>query len=452
MDRIIIRVENLGKIYSIGKREEQRANLSERLNNAVLAPLRRIRGTARSGTSDRTIWALRDVSFEVNHGESVGIVGPNGAGKSTLLKLLSGLTSPTEGRIRIRGRVGSMLEIGTGFNPELSGRENIFLNGVILGMNKAEIENKFDEIVAFSGVEKFLDMPVKRYSSGMRVRLAFSVLAHLEPEILLIDEVLSVGDAAFRRKSMAKMEELIRGGRTVLFVSHNEAAISNLCDWAMRLENGRVVDRGLSAEVVRRYLEDQLGTDATTVGRASFDPDPSREMRLRSVTILNHLGEQSARLEAGQPFRIRIAYDVNEPVSSAHVMCLVRTVDGVNVFGSSDADCAPERLRERRVGSYTAEFEVPEYILGTGRYSLAVNLSIPFRRFLDRHESTVYFTVVDHSSIHAQWYEGRRPGILGFDLPWTYLDGEPVPDAGSGHNRHEVSEWRYKDLIARPKP
>jgi lipopolysaccharide transport system ATP-binding protein len=269
MEDIAIRVENLGKQYHLGKREAQSSSLAERLQSLLLPPFRHRGRGGQASSSQETIWALKDLSFQVKRGEAVGVIGPNGAGKSTLLKLLSGLTAPTEGRITIRGRVGSMLEIGTGFNPELSGRENVFLNGVILGMKRREVERRFDEIVDFSGVERFLDMPVKRYSSGMRVRLAFSVIAHLEAEILLIDEVLSVGDAAFRKKSMTKMEELIRGGRTVLFVSHNERAVAGLCDWAMRLEEGRIVDQGESAEVVGNYMEAQQRPGGPFEGNAA---------------------------------------------------------------------------------------------------------------------------------------------------------------------------------------
>jgi lipopolysaccharide transport system ATP-binding protein len=429
MDDTVIRVENLSKVYDIGKIEVQRLNLTERIQGALLAPFRGQRSHSNS-SSERILWALKDVSFEVRRGEALGIIGPNGAGKSTLLKLLSGLTAPTEGRVVIRGRVGSMLEIGTGFNPELSGRENIFLNGVILGMKRREIERKFDQIVGFSGVERFLDMPVKRYSSGMRVRLAFSVIAHLDPEILLIDEVLSVGDAAFRRKSMNKMEELIRGGRTVLFVSHNEKAISDLCDSAIRLDDGRVVDRGPSADVVRGYLEEELGYRGRTAGQVTVEADPSRPMRLRSISILDHDEQVATKVEMGQPFRIRVSYDVNQPITSSHVICFVKTTDGVDVLGSGDADCEPRRLGERLVGHYTAEFEMPSFALGEGRYSVTVSLGVPFQSVFDRHDSVIQFEVVDNSSVRRTWYVQRRPGILGFDLPWIYLNGEPVRRPG----------------------
>jgi len=435
MNDIAVRVENLSKLYHIGKGEGQRSGIARRLRRALLAPSRAHGDGGQTMPREDTIWALKDISFEVGRGEAVGIIGPNGAGKSTLLKLLSGLTAPTEGRITIRGRIGSMLEIGTGFNPELTGRENVFLNGVILGMKRLEVQRKFDEIVAFSGVEKFLDMPVKRYSSGMRVRLAFSVIAHLEPEILLIDEVLSVGDAAFRRKSMSKMQDLIRGGRTVLFVSHNEKAVSDLCDWAIRLKDGLIVDRGPSEEIVQLYLEEQLGAEAVSAGYAQLEPDTSRPLRLRAVTILDHGGNPAGQVEMGQPFRVRVEYDVNQPVDSSHVICFVQTADGTNVLGSGDADCAPFRLGRRKVGSYRAEFELPPFILGEGRYSLTVSLGVPFQSVFDRHESLLRFEVVDNSSVHRMWYPKRRPGILGLDLPWTYLDGEPVGEAGQGFER-----------------
>jgi len=224
MNDVAIRVENLGKLYHLGKRERYRT-LRDTLVASIAAPFRRLRSGPSSSGGPETIWALKDVSFEVKHGEVIGIIGRNGAGKSTLLKILSRITEPTEGQATISGRVGSLLEVGTGFHPELTGRDNIFLNGAILGMKKAEIERKFDEIVAFAEVERFIDTPVKHYSSGMYVRLAFAVAAHLEPEILIVDEVLAVGDVAFQKKCLGKMGEASRSGRTVLFVSHNMAAV-----------------------------------------------------------------------------------------------------------------------------------------------------------------------------------------------------------------------------------
>ncbi len=262
MNEIAIKVENLSKRYRIGRKEEIHDTFAAAAVDWIKRPgknLRRLRRLTRFGENghdpEDIIWALKDVSFEVKRGEVVGIIGRNGAGKSTLLKILSRITHPTNGRVELHGRVSSLLEVGTGFHPELSGRENIYLNGTILGMRKAEIDRKFDEIVDFSGVEKFIDTAVKRYSSGMRVRLAFSVAAHLEPEILLVDEVLAVGDAEFQKKCLGKMGEVARGGRTVLFVSHNMLAIQNLCHNTMWLNNGEVVSIGKTKRVISKYLK-----------------------------------------------------------------------------------------------------------------------------------------------------------------------------------------------------
>jgi lipopolysaccharide transport system ATP-binding protein len=255
--RPIIRVENLGKEYRIGARQAPYSTLRESLAQAAFAPFNRVRrllsNTLTPNPEPERIWALKDVSFEVQPGEVVGIIGRNGAGKSTLLKLLSRITEPTTGRIDLYGRVGSLLEVGTGFHPELTGRDNIYLNGAILGMSRHEITRRFDEIVAFAEIEAFLDTPVKRYSSGMYVRLAFAVAAHMEPEILIVDEVLAVGDGSFQKKCLKKMEDVGRHGRTVLFVSHNMQAVTRLCQRAILLGQGTVLAEGRSAHVASRY-------------------------------------------------------------------------------------------------------------------------------------------------------------------------------------------------------
>ncbi len=286
MGEPVIRVESLGKRYKIGRVAPAARTWSATLSSALGAHLRRLRLLSDRGDEDEFIWALRDLSFEVQPGEAVGIIGRNGSGKSTLLKILSRVVCPTVGRAVIRGRVGSLLEVGTGFHPELTGRENIFLNGAILGMSRVEIRRKFDEIVAFSEIERFLDTPVKRYSSGMYVRLAFAVAAHLDPEILLVDEVLAVGDAAFQRKCLGKMGAVTAEGRTVLFVSHNTLAVEALCQRALLLEQGRLADAGPAARVAARYMADMLE-------QARGALEAGRTRHIRAVRVMTAGGAAS---------------------------------------------------------------------------------------------------------------------------------------------------------------
>ena len=312
MSDIAIRVENLSKQYRIGgpQGRYKYKSLREELIKAVQAPLRRLSSAVRGEStivSNETIWALKDVSFEVKRGQVVGIIGRNGAGKTTLLKILSRITEPTEGYAEIHGRVSSLLEVGTGFHPELTGRENIYLNGAILGMKRAEIERKFDEIVAFSEVEKFIDTPMKRYSSGMYVRLAFAVAAHLEPEILLVDEVLAVGDVAFQQKCLGKMGNVAKEGRTVLFVSHNMAAISALCSRACLLNNGKLIENGEVRSVIGRYLETIKSIVRVPLTERA-DRGGNGRVRFTDVRILNSNGEPVETVASGQNVRISIGY------------------------------------------------------------------------------------------------------------------------------------------------
>jgi lipopolysaccharide transport system ATP-binding protein len=314
----MIKVSNLGKRYTIRHNQPRRRGyrrLSEDLVGALTWPARKFRtattpssnGQVASLTKCEEFWALSEVDFEVQQGDVVGIIGRNGAGKSTLLKLLSRITEPTTGRIELHGRVASLLEVGTGFHPELTGRENIFLNGAILGMTRAEIKRKFDEIVAFAEVEKFLDTPVKRYSSGMHVRLAFAVAAHLEPEILLVDEVLAVGDAEFQKKCLGKMEDVSRGGRTVLFVSHNMGAVSNLCGKGIVLDRGRTDFHGEVDVAVRHYLA-RLGGHANYDLSSRTDRQGSGGLRFERVQITDAFGNPCAAVRSGDTIEIRIAY------------------------------------------------------------------------------------------------------------------------------------------------
>jgi len=339
-----ISVEHLSKQYRINAVGGSYRTLRESLMEGAAALWQRLRGRAPAGASGddgaAELWALKDVSFEVEPGEVLGVVGRNGAGKSTLLKVLSRITSPTAGQVDLRGRVGSLLEVGTGFHPELTGRENIFLNGAILGMSRREVARKFDDIVDFAEISRFLDTPVKRYSSGMYTRLAFAVASHLEPEILIVDEVLAVGDAAFQQKCLGKMGQVSRQGRTVLFVSHNMTAVKALCTRALLMEAGRVALDGDVDEVVNRYLT--AGTDMARTGIIPEDAprlrDVPDEARFRSVRLTDLEGRELSQLYFGQPFRVNFVCDVLKDISDGHFEVSLSTLDGTQVTYSTTLD------------------------------------------------------------------------------------------------------------------
>jgi lipopolysaccharide transport system ATP-binding protein len=313
-----IEVRNLGKKFRIGGKQMQDNTFAEALWHSITGPIRRTRSLLQNqlpSFADVDFWALREITFDVAEGEVMGIIGANGAGKSTLLKLLTRISAPSEGYARIRGRVSSLLEVGTGFHPELTGRENVFMNGTILGMRQDEIRAKFDEIVDFSGVEAFIDTPVKRYSSGMQMRLAFSVAAHLEPEVLLVDEVLSVGDADFRRKSLGKMREATKSGRTVLTASHNMASIQNLCDRAILLERGRIVMADIADKVVAEYLQRSYGGESSAVVDLSHRPsrkEGSPPTVFQKIRVLDGSGQPSPVIQVGQPLVLELTLDTDD--------------------------------------------------------------------------------------------------------------------------------------------
>ena len=311
MSRTVISVQNLGKEYIIGGRENANETFREMVVSTAAAPFRHLKRLSGRVAPEERIWALKDVCFEVKEGEVVGVIGRNGAGKSTLLKILSRITAPTTGRVEIRGRVSSLLEVGTGFHPELTGRENIYLNGAILGMSRAEIDRKFDEIVDFAGVQTFLDTPVKRYSSGMQVRLAFAVAAHLEPEILIVDEVLAVGDAEFQRRCLGKMEEVARGGRTVLFVSHNMPAVTSLCSRAILLVDGKL---------------DRQGDVRGTVGAYLGDGRPATSIKGRQIQATGNL--EISKLSSGPAVILHFIVNLKGPLDAPHIALGVNDVEG----------------------------------------------------------------------------------------------------------------------------
>jgi lipopolysaccharide transport system ATP-binding protein len=317
-----ITVENLGKRYTIGHQRANGDGMRHAIEGAMREPLAWLRSIRQKKLQQADFWALKDVSFQAKQGEVIGIIGGNGAGKSTLLKILSRITPPTEGRIRIDGRIASLLEVGTGFHQELTGRENIFLNGAILGMPRAEIIRKFDEIVEFSGVEEFLDTPVKRYSSGMYVRLAFAVAAHLEPEILIVDEVLAVGDTTFQKKCLGKMESFAQSGRTVLFVSHNMEAIRTLCQRGIWLKDGGLHKDGRADEIVEDYFNSMSS-------ELSFSyENPEYGLIVRKVLLKNDLGEESSQFRPGEDLTVEISYDAQRPIEQPYIVLGVQGING----------------------------------------------------------------------------------------------------------------------------
>ena len=380
-----------------------------------LAALASGRRAKRGGKEE--FWALRDVSFEVGEGERVGIIGRNGAGKSTLLKILSRITEPTRGRATIRGRVASLLEVGTGFHPELTGKENIFLNGAILGMSRAEIRRRFDEIVAFAEVERFLDTPVKRYSSGMYVRLAFSVAAHLEPDILLVDEVLAVGDGAFQRKCLGRMGEVSRQGRTILFVSHNMQAVRHLCSRAIWLKDGGIQAAGSSEAVVRDYLL-QIGDEAAAHDLAdviaALPPDPT--FVLKDVAILQD-GRRTSDLVNGRPVEIRVAYDVRQSAAGLHVYFQLLDAEGtllVESIHNGDAEPVPVVAP----GSYVSRVALPANFLAPTPYTLRFFAGISHVRSLLPEPLTVAINVQSQGIVNRAYPGYQSPAKLMPHLPW----------------------------------
>jgi lipopolysaccharide transport system ATP-binding protein len=425
-DAIIV-VENVSKRYQLGQSADDRyATLRDVITNQARAFVRRTRRNDGNRATGE-FWALRDVSFGVQAGEVVGIIGRNGAGKSTLLKILSRITEPTEGRVRIRGRVASLLEVGTGFHPELTGRENIYLNGAILGMSRAEIRSKFDEIVAFAEVERFLGTPVKRYSSGMYIRLAFAVAAHLEPEILIVDEVLAVGDAAFQRKCLDKMEDVGHQGKTVLFVSHNMPAMTRLCGRAVMLTDGQVVADGLTHSVVAAYLSSGVGTKAERSWPTESAPGDD-VARLRVVRVVNEDGVTTEALDIRRLIGVEIEFDV---LAANRVLVPnfgIRNEDGVIVCHPHDWQ-SDWRGRVRPLGRHKRVAWIPRNFMAEGTFFIDVQISSydpVVTHCLERQ--AVAFQVVDTRDGDSARgdYAGPFPGVVRPILRWSDRTIPPV--------------------------
>jgi lipopolysaccharide transport system ATP-binding protein len=415
MSQNAIVVENLSKRYRIGKAPVARGGS---LWQRIISPFHYLTTTLQAATEEETLWALRDISFEVKAGEVVGIVGHNGAGKSTLLKILSRITEPTDGQATVRGRVGSLLEVGTGFHPELTGRENVFLSGTILGMRSAEIKSKFDEIVAFAGVEKFLDTPVKRYSSGMYVRLAFAVAAHLEPEILLVDEVLAVGDAAFQKQCLGKMSDVAVAGRTVLFVSHNMVAMQNLCERVMWFDHGQIVDQGQTSEVLAKYLAVSSPSTRERIWHEPKSAPGNETVRLQRIAAYPASDQPAEVISRSSPINIEIEYWNYVPNSQLHTVLYLHTEQQVAAFTTSSID-TDTLAREARlpIGLIRSVCHIPGNFLNTGIYRISVAIVQNGHRTIFRQNDMISFEVLDLEKRHGTWY-GKEVGAVRPMLDW----------------------------------
>ena len=417
-----IRVSSLGKRFQLGAKTESYTTFREAIKEAVQAPLRRFRhlaGFSRAPQIDQPgeFWALRDVSFEIAPGDVVGVVGRNGAGKSTLLKILSQITSPTTGCVEIAGRVASLLEVGTGFHPELTGRENIRLNGAILGMTRREIQDKFDQIVTFAEVEQFLDTPVKRYSSGMYMRLAFAVAAHLDPEILIIDEVLAVGDASFQKKCLGRLGEVAAGGRTVIFVSHNMQAVNRLCNRGILLSRGQVVANGPVDEVVQHYMTDGNHSPAEREWSPGDAPGDN-VARLVAARVINEAGQTTQTSDIRHSVGIEFEYDVLTSGESLVPNIHLYNSDGICVFASNGWQ---NTSRSRSRGRHRSTVWIPGNFLSEGTFSVAIALSTlePIMVHFWSPDS-LSFQVVDTMEGESARgpYAGQFPGVVRPLLPW----------------------------------
>jgi lipopolysaccharide transport system ATP-binding protein len=411
----VIHIDGLAKRYRIGVQTAQHGRLTESMWNGISSVFGRGHGGELSDHVDeREFWALRGVDLEVNQGDVLGVVGRNGAGKTTLLKILARITEPTEGYAELHGQVGALLEVGTGFHPELTGRENIFLNGGILGMGRQEIRSKFDEIVAFAEVEKFIDTPVKRYSSGMFVRLAFAVAAHLEPEILIIDEVLAVGDVNFQRKCLGKMGQVAREGRTVIFVSHNTGAVAELCTRAVLLEAGQKVAEGSVQHVLDEYAQLMAASGGT---RRELARDPALDASIVGVEVRGPDGEERDGFDLAEPVEIAIRYQVDTRIHTYQlVMGLAR--NGVRLIHSFDTDELSE-IPVRDPGVYEAVWRVPPVTLKAGLYTIDLGAGTA-EHHMQQFEAIASFEVEERTlNTHAKSYRRDRPGHIVDPGAWT---------------------------------
>jgi len=425
MSQTVIRVENLSKQYVLG------ALRHDTLRDQLAAGMRRLAGRGTASPDQNRIWALQDVSFAVDQGEIIGVIGRNGSGKSTLLKILARITRPTRGRATIRGQVGSLLEVGTGFHAELTGRENIYLNGAILGMTRQETQRKFDEIVAFAEVEKFIDTPVKRYSSGMYLRLAFAVAAHLESEILLVDEVLAVGDAAFQKKCLGKMGSIVDEGRTILFVSHNMTAIQGLCSRAIWLDLGQMLEDGPTQQVVSNYLRSNAsGAHAEQTWDDFASAPGSDEVRLHRVAARPRDGQPQDAITVLDPVVLEFEYWNQQPGLHLNLSLFVHNEQGIMVFNTAPLHEPVWHGRPFPVGLFRSVCHIPGSLLNDGTYRVTLLVVKDQAIVLSRHADILTFEVQDSSAARGAWL-GQWPGVVRPLLEWetelrATLSGAPV--------------------------
>jgi lipopolysaccharide transport system ATP-binding protein len=407
MSSDVIRVDGIGKRYVVGTRRDAHPTLRDLIADGVAGMAGRLSGRRPAAADDRReFWALRDVSFGVTAGEVVGLVGGNGAGKSTLLKILARITHPTEGSGVLHGRIGSLIEVGTGFHPELTGRENVYLNGVIIGMSRVDVARRFDEIVAFSGIEQFIDMPVKRYSSGMYLRLAFSVAAHLEPEIMLVDEVLAVGDAAFQKKCLGKMDAVARSGRTVIFVSHNLTSVQALCTRCLHVDRGRVLADGPPRAIITGYLGGALGASTERTWSSDDAVAGVRGARLVRASVQPDVGSDHDLIDVRTPFVIAIEYANHDEgaVVSAHIALL--DDQGQVIFNAGARGVRPARP----VGAYRDTWHVPGDFMNDGTYRVEVEIRSNGELVVPSTEALV-FVVADSGAFRHGW-QGKWVGAV----------------------------------------
>ena len=417
MSEVAIRVENLSKRYHIGRGQEQHDTLRDAVAALARRPLERLRGDGRGAREEKdTIWALKDVSFEVERGEVLGIIGPNGAGKTTLLKILARITQPTGGRVVMDGRVGSLLEVGTGFHPELTGRDNIYLNAAILGMSRAEIDRKFDEIVAFAEIGKFLDTPVKRYSSGMYVRLAFAVAAHLQPEILLVDEVLAVGDAAFQKKCLGKMGDVAREGRTVLLVSHSMSSIQSICRRCLLLRCGNLVFDGSAPQTIRRYLRTQAAKGNTVLGADTTRSGNGRARFLRA-SVLDTDGLPCSTVGVGEGFAVELEFQVHERLLNPGFGIIIRDAMGLKIAQMITRTTHGVMPAVHQGG--TVRVTVERFDALPGSYYVSLGLSRPGEQ-IDFVENALEIEVVPREVYPTGKLPRAGEGVVCVPCQWTH--------------------------------